>query len=56
MKRVKCHSIEPEFYFKLMGETLKFLKQRRSDLGGGNGVISFATMQVSSERREKQVG
>lgn len=46
MKNLECHTMEPEFYFRYVGEPLKVLskEQARSDFGG-DGEILFAAMQ-----------
>lgn len=36
VKSLECHCLEPEFYCRLRGQPLKFLKQRRSEWKGSH--------------------
>lgn len=57
MNSPERHNTEPEFYIWLTGEPLKFLKQRRSDLGGGGGEGIFccnAETDSSKSDRNRQ--
>lgn len=36
MKSLEYHCMEPELYYRLTGETLKFLKQRKSEWSGSH--------------------